>query len=140
MPLCLLVPSMLRVNVASSSQPIPTTPHPLHSFLDQLLLSPRSTSNKYHIELPQILSDGGGAGEMEESMMWFALNYEKTGQDEDHTRLSGTTHSEGPWIDENWRKRWLERMERRECVSSLSYHGFPVDRSQSSNPDTVVSS
>jgi hypothetical protein len=47
--------------------------------------------------LPQILSDGGGAGEIEENMMSFALNYE-------------------PWIDEGWRKGWLERMERREYV------------------------
>jgi hypothetical protein len=116
MPLHLLVPSMVRVNVASSSQSVPTTPHPLHALLDQLLLSVRSSSNKYHIELPQILSDGGGAGEIEESMMWFALNYEKVDGDEDRTRLNSATHAEGPWVDEAWRKRWLERMERREYV------------------------
>ena len=78
---------MLRVNVASSSQSLPTTPHALHVLLDQLLLSVRSSSNKYHVELPQILSDGGGAGETEENMMWFALNYEKADGDED--RISG---------------------------------------------------
>jgi hypothetical protein len=93
MPLHLLVPSMLRVNVASSSQSPPITPHPLHALLDQLLLSVRSSSNKYHVELPQILSDGGGAGEVEENMMWFTLNHEKVGRTE-----------------------WLDRMERREYV------------------------
>jgi hypothetical protein len=116
MHLHLLVPSLLRVNVASTSQSLSTTPHPLHALLDQLLLSVRSSSNKYHVELPQILSDGGGAGETEENMMWFALNYEKADGDEDRTRLHNATHAEGPWIDEAWRKRWLERMERREYV------------------------
>jgi|SRR5882762_2805589 hypothetical protein len=116
MPLLLLVPSMFRVNVASSSQTLPTTPHPLHALLDQLLLSVRSSSNKYHIELPQILSDGEGAGETEEHMMWFALNYEKADGDEDRTRLSNNGHTDGPWADEAWRKGWLERLERRECV------------------------
>ena len=113
MPLHLLVPSMLRVNVASSSQSLPTT-HALHALLDQLLLSVRSSSNKYHVELPQILSDGGGAGETEENMMWFALNFEKADGDEDRARLNNATHADGPWVDEAWRKRWLERLERRE--------------------------
>src|ERR1700733_11093988 len=124
MPLHLLVPSMLRVNVASSSQSLPTTPHALHVLLDQLLLSVRSSSNKYHVELPQILSDGGGAGEIEENMMWFALNYEKADGDEDRTRLNSATHTEGPWVDETWRKRWLERMERREYVKLSSMLGL----------------
>ena len=122
MPLHLLVPSMLRINVASSSQSLSTT---LPALLDQLLLSVRSTSNKYHIELPQILSDGGGAGETEENMMWFALNYEKAEADEHRTRLSDATHADGPWVDEAWRKRWLERLERREYVDFTSIAGAP---------------
>jgi len=35
--------------------------------------------------------------------MWFALNYEKADGDED-TRLNSATHTEGPWVDEAWRK------------------------------------
>ncbi|KAG6850737.1 hypothetical protein H0H93_009360 [Arthromyces matolae] len=71
----------------------------------------RSASRKYRIELPQILSDGGGAGEIEETMMWYALSYEKADDD-----LWNRTSSirEGPWEDEKWRTRWLDRMERRE--------------------------
>ena len=111
MPLDLLVPSMQRVSVASSSQPDPPSPHPLHELLDQVLLSVRASANKYHVELPQILADGGGQGEAEEMMMWYALNHEKADGDENKARGGG---EEGPWLDEAWRKRWLDRLERRE--------------------------
>jgi hypothetical protein len=115
MPLGLLVPSLSRVTGTSSSPAV----HPLHTLLDPLLLTTRSTSNKYHYELPQILQDGGGAGEMEETMMWYALNYEKV-PDEDSTivRPNAPDSTEGPWADESWRGSWLERMERRECALS----------------------
>lgn len=113
MPLNLLVPSMLRVNMPSSSEPV-LVPHPLHTLLDQLLLSVRLSRDKYRTELPQILMDGGGAGETEENMMWFAVNYEKADIDDDRTRLNASKHIEDPWVDEEWRKRWLERMEKRE--------------------------
>lgn len=105
---------MQRVNVASASQPDPPTPHPLHELLDQVLLSVRSSFNKYHVELPQILADGGGAGEMEEAMMWYALNHEKADEDDDRSRSQDPTHAEGPWVDDGWRKTWLDRLERRE--------------------------
>lgn len=116
MSLHLLVPSLLRVNATSSPQLGSITPHPLHTFLDQLLLSVRTSFNKYHIELPQILSDGGGAGEAEEVMMWFALTYEKADGDNQGCPREAT-HTQGPWVDKKWRKRWLERMERREFVA-----------------------
>src|SRR5262245_40738160 len=64
MPLNLLVPSLLRVAPAQTGPP-----HPLHALLEPLLLGPRAAADKYRVELPQILADGGGAGEMEESMM-----------------------------------------------------------------------
>ena len=58
----------------------------------------RASSDKYKTELAQILDDGGGAGEQEELMMWYAWEYEKVeGDDED-----------------KWKKGWLERLERRE--------------------------
>ncbi|KAG6814264.1 hypothetical protein H0H92_015379 [Tricholoma furcatifolium] len=105
MPLNLLVPSLQRV----SSDP--SQPHPLHNHLKPLLQTARTASRKYHVELPNILSNGGGAGEIEETMMWYALSYEKADED-----LWTRTHNirEGPWEDEKWRARWLERMERRE--------------------------
>jgi hypothetical protein len=130
MPLRLLVSSLLRVRGGNVSDSASTTsalhsyPHPLHDLLEPLLLTTRAASNKYHTELPQILSDGGGAGEMEETMMWFAINYEKGPEDDnsgDKTRSKDAQHHfEGPWIDESWRKAWLERLERRECVASSS--------------------
>jgi hypothetical protein len=133
MPLHLLIPSLLRVKVASSSQLDPTTPHPLHALLDQLLLSVRSSSSKYHVELPQILSNGGGAGEVEETMMWFALSYGKPD-------AVDATHHEKPWMDEAWRKTWLERMERREYVSTfvLWLANSIADHTQDSSPDPIA--
>src|SRR5580700_10663674 len=106
MPLDGLVPSLLRV---TSTTP---TPHPLNELLEPFLLTPRSISKKYHVELPQILSNGGGAGEMEESMMWYTLNHEKVDEDE-------VAELEGPWINEEWRKKWLERPEKRESVTFI---------------------
>ncbi|KAG0695151.1 hypothetical protein DFH29DRAFT_1083476 [Suillus ampliporus] len=53
-------------------------PHPLHVFIEPLLISLRAAANKYHNELPQILTDGGCAGEAEETVMWYALGYGKT--------------------------------------------------------------
>lgn len=108
MPLHLLVPSILRVGPPTTSE---TTPHTLHGLLKPLLLTARSASNKYHVELPQILADGGGAGEIEETMMWYALNHEQA-DDELWARTSAA--GEGPWVDEAWRTKWVERMERRE--------------------------
>ena len=96
MPLHLLVPSLFRVNPPSSA----AHQHPLRTLLTPLLLTPRAATRKYHVELPEILVQGGGAGEIEESMMWFALSFEKVGED------AGD--------DEKWKAQWLERLERRE--------------------------
>ncbi|KAF7430645.1 hypothetical protein PC9H_006354 [Pleurotus ostreatus] len=110
-PLEFLIPAIQRVQVASTS-----TQHPLHALLEPLLLTPRSVRNKYHVELSQILTDNGGAGEIEETTMWYVLNYEKfdhtTGSD-DEARASDT-----------WRKSWLTRMERREYVVAFCYDQF----------------
>jgi len=48
--------------------------------------------------------------------MWYVLNYEIADSDEVRTRPNGSGHAEGPWVDDEWRKGWLERMERRESV------------------------
>ena len=111
MPLKLVIPSLSRVKADPSSS---EESHPLHSLLKPLLQTARSASNKYHIELPQILKHGGGAGEIEETTMWFALNLEQA-DDELWTRTSAV--GQGPWVDEKWRATWIERMERRESVA-----------------------
>lgn len=123
MPLNLLVPSLQRVQVASTSTGSSSNPHPLHALLDPLLLTARTAANKFQVELPQILDNGGGAGEIEETMMWFALNFEKGPDESQNERTRSNTggsessgHSmDSPlWMDEKWRSRWIGRMERRE--------------------------
>ncbi|KAH7921684.1 hypothetical protein BV22DRAFT_1018890 [Leucogyrophana mollusca] len=102
MPLTLLIPSIRRVSSSRHPSELEhenTHAHALHTLIQPLLLSVRTSASKYHTELPQILADNGGAGELEETMMWFALNYEKSSEDED---------------EERWRNQWLERLERRE--------------------------
>ena len=108
MPLNLLSLSLRRVHAPSTS-----TVHPLHALLDPLLLTTGSTTKKYREELPKILINGGGAGEMEETMMWYAVSHEKA-EEEDRTRSVTSANDDGPWVDEKWRKNWLDRMERRE--------------------------
>ena len=111
MPLHLLVPSLKRVKIASSSEiDNMESPHPLHSILEPLLLSVRSAASKYQTELPLILANNGGEGEIEERMMWFALNHEK-GDEDDPSHPSG---EDSVVIEERWRNKWLERLERRE--------------------------
>jgi hypothetical protein len=108
MPLQLLVPSLRRVvDLPSSSQ----SPHSsLHFLLDPLLQTTRAITKKYHVELVQILQDGGGAGEIEEIMMWHALHHEKTNDQELFKEAEAQEH----WMIENWRQEWLERLEERE--------------------------
>ena len=84
--------------------------------MEPLLHTVRSATNKYHVELPQILADGGGAGEMEECMMWYALNHEKGDDAENGMYVNGSDL----WTNDKWRSKWLERLERREYVSFLS--------------------
>ncbi|KAL0070096.1 hypothetical protein AAF712_002583 [Marasmius tenuissimus] len=116
-----LAPAMRRVNVASgSSQSEELQVHPLHELLDPLLHTPRTAANKYHQELPQILSDGGGAGEVEESMMWHALSYEKG--DEEFEAMRNMNPDMSVWEDERWRTNWLQRMEKREIQIQILLH------------------
>ncbi|KAE9409198.1 hypothetical protein BT96DRAFT_1012792 [Gymnopus androsaceus JB14] len=114
MPLNLLVPSLKRVQVASTSTDSSSNPHPLHALLDPLLLTARTAANKFQVELPQILDNGGGAGEIEETMMWFVLNFEKGFDQSQNERTRSNTGgsdssgigSESPlWLDGKWRSR-----------------------------------
>jgi hypothetical protein len=159
MPLHLLVPSLQRVSppasstsdsglpsTSSSSASLPNVPgpHPLHAPLDEILLTSSSVTTKYQKELPQILIQGGGAGEMEETMMWYAVSHEKgfiayeqeasqsqtqwTGSQSqsqnngfESQELGSQVTQDGeaieidePWLNSRWRAKWLSRMERRE--------------------------
>jgi hypothetical protein len=116
MPLTYLVPSLRRVEAPSASSS--SVSHPIHALLEPLLLTTRSVTNKYHSELLQIMANEGGAGEMEEAMMWYSVEHEKP---DDFDGPSPQKHSqdgeEGQWTEVKWRERYLERMERREYVS-----------------------
>ncbi|KAG2118131.1 uncharacterized protein F5147DRAFT_768267 [Suillus discolor] len=117
MPFSLFITSLLRIR--GTPDLAEDQPHPLHPFIEPLLLSLRAAANKYHNELPQILADGGGAGEAEESMMWYALGYEKVdGSAECGEHLSGEDNT---MLEEKWRSGWLERMEQREEIQILLY-------------------
>ncbi|KAH7906518.1 hypothetical protein BJ138DRAFT_1117498 [Hygrophoropsis aurantiaca] len=127
MPLSLLIPSFRRVSPnethPSAQGDHPETyarPHPLHALLQPLFLSVRTSAAKYHTELPQILANNGGAGEIEEGMMWFASAYEKF-EDKDSDDKGGVNGAGMGMNDdlkedaeERWRRKWLERLERRE--------------------------
>ncbi|KAF9059478.1 hypothetical protein BDP27DRAFT_1498325, partial [Rhodocollybia butyracea] len=87
-----------------------------------LSLTARASANKYHIKLPEILDNNGGAGEIEETMMWFALSQVKSNVEDqakcEWTRSNSSengAHSshliETPiWMNNDWRLRWIRRM------------------------------
>ncbi|KAF9058789.1 hypothetical protein BDP27DRAFT_1505328 [Rhodocollybia butyracea] len=92
-----------------------------------LSLTARASANKYHVELPEILDNDGGAGEIEETMMWFALSQVKSNVEDqaerERTRSNGSENGahrshliETPiWMNNDWRLRWIRRMGRREA-------------------------
>ncbi|KAJ3502718.1 hypothetical protein NLJ89_g8759 [Agrocybe chaxingu] len=125
MPLHLLVPSLQRVNAPSTSD---ASVHPMHAFLEPLLLTTRTANAKYHTELPQILADNGGAGEMEETMMWYSLTHEKAPEDL-------PADAEGPWSDEKWREKYFERMEKREVQIQILLYMFKLSLSGPPPPE-----
>ncbi|TFK24049.1 hypothetical protein FA15DRAFT_704912 [Coprinopsis marcescibilis] len=116
MPLSSFLPAMRRVQAPSTS-----STHPLHALLDDLLLTVPAVTQKYHKELPQILVNGGGAGEMEETMMWYAVTHEK------RTSSGGTAVQDDEetgdlWMDITWREGWLQRLERREVQLQILFY------------------
>ena len=117
MPLHGFVHALRRITYASPNDT--NAPHPLHAIIEPLLLTARSAAHKYHTELTAILAEGGGAGEAEEAMMWFAYEHEKheaassaSGQPSNSQRSNDPESNED--ADAQWQARWLNRMERRE--------------------------
>ena len=99
--------------------------HPLHTLLAPILLTTRTSSDKYNIDLAQILEDGGSAEEdceMEESIMWYAWSLEKVHDERTSGGEAGSsTDTENVKESEAWRKTWLRKLEKREYV-------FQVDK------------
>ncbi|KDQ18823.1 hypothetical protein BOTBODRAFT_170823 [Botryobasidium botryosum FD-172 SS1] len=109
MPLAHLVPSLQRVEASTSSRNQQKL-HPLSACIHPLLLTLEQIENKFRAELPQILTDGGGEDEIEEKMMWFAWGSEKLGDMEPGEAL------------EKSKKKWLDRLERREVQIQVLLH------------------
>jgi hypothetical protein len=86
-----------------------------------VLLTTRGVSDKYNVDLAQLLEHGGSeeAG-LEESIMWYAWTLEK--DDGDEARMKDRVTNGGEQArtgkqSEAWRKRWLKKLEKRECVT-----------------------
>ncbi|KAJ7591489.1 hypothetical protein C8J56DRAFT_720418, partial [Mycena floridula] len=105
MPLSLLIPSLERVKYASSSDLL--LPHPLHALLAPCLLTPRSSANKYNVQVPRVIggAESEGLDETEVAMLWYAFSHDASDE-----------------ADEQWKKKWLERMERRELQIQMLFH------------------
>ena len=118
MPLRRLVPSLLRVaksNMSNvpytpSSTPPPNPIHPLVTYLAPLLLTPRTSSQKYNMRIPELMDAEGPPQDPEANMMWYAMRHEKV----DINEQSNIREQEA--AEEKWKHTWLERMERREFV------------------------
>ena len=90
----------------------PEGPEALHKALKPFLLSVVATEEKYRKKLPMILRDGGGAGDIEESMMWYSWKRQKYQPDG-----NGDGNDDSGKADEEGRKKaWMAKMERRELV------------------------
>ncbi|KAF9059990.1 hypothetical protein BDP27DRAFT_1430620 [Rhodocollybia butyracea] len=110
---------------------------PVHNALEfdkshLLSLTARASANKYHVELPEILDNDGGAGEIEETMMWFASSQVKSNVEDqaerERTRSNSSENGahrshliETPiWMNNDWRLRWIRRMGRRDIGSNTN--------------------
>ncbi|KIJ55839.1 hypothetical protein M422DRAFT_774740 [Sphaerobolus stellatus SS14] len=107
--------------------PSPSQLKELHDALNPLLLSVRTTQMKYHQELPRILDDEGGAGELEEAMMWFARSKEKYPE---------VNEGSGQDAEESWKHEWMTKLERREVLIQilLYFHIISLPKPPPSTP------
>ena len=121
MPLKRLVPSILRVaktntgNVPNtpSCRPTPNSIHPLATALAPLLLTPRTSSQKYGMHILELMDAEEPSQDLEANMLWYAMRHDRVELNEQsdlHDQEAG---------EEKWKQAWLERMERRESVISV---------------------
>ncbi|KAL1690827.1 DNA replication regulator SLD3-domain-containing protein [Schizophyllum commune] len=142
MPLHGLVYALRRIVHANPADT--NAPHPLHALIEPLLLTARSAAHKYHIELTAILAEGGGAGEAEEAMMWFAYEHEKheaassTGGQPSNSQQSNDPESNED-ADAQWQARWLNRMERREAQIQILLYLLKLSLPPSPTADSIAS-
>ncbi|KAL1683128.1 hypothetical protein EV122DRAFT_202084 [Schizophyllum commune] len=142
MPLHGLVHALRRITYASPNDV--NAPHPLHALIEPLLLTARSAAHKYHTELTAILAEGGGAGEAEEAMMWFAYEHEKheaassaSGQPSSSQQSNDPESNED--ADAQWQARWLNRMERREAQIQILLYLLKLSLPPSPTADPIAS-
>ncbi|KAL1758874.1 hypothetical protein FB107DRAFT_206283 [Schizophyllum commune] len=142
MPLHGFVHALRRITYASPNDI--NAPHPLHALIEPLLLTARSAAHKYQTELTAILAEGGGAGEAEEAMMWFAYEHEKhEAASSARGRPSSSQQSNDPESNEDadaqWQARWLNRMERREAQIQILLYLLKLSLPPSPSADPIAS-
>ncbi|PPQ65150.1 hypothetical protein CVT24_011045 [Panaeolus cyanescens] len=127
MPLKLFVRALRHLQIPGPSSEL-TEPHPLHTFLEPILLTTRRTSSKYHTELLRVLVGGfNEEADMEEAMMWFAAGYEphnsSKGKEKEKEMME---EDDGPWKDSAWRDNYMRKMERRETLIQILLYMFKL--------------
>ncbi|KEP49978.1 DNA replication regulator SLD3 [Rhizoctonia solani 123E] len=103
-PLTALVPALQRVTPASDWTPN-AGPHPLHSVLDEHLLSLVDIHTKYRKTIPALLEKEGDAQDAEEACIFYAW-----------THAQPTDESVN---EEKWGKEWLYEAEKREILMQI---------------------
>ncbi|KAI0073981.1 hypothetical protein K474DRAFT_1602348 [Panus rudis PR-1116 ss-1] len=114
MPLRLLVPAIRRL---PQSGPYDTpAEHHLRRILESLLLTPRSSSEKYQTRVPDLLVDEDAVPNLEANILWYGAKYVKL-DIEDHAN-----EEEQAMAEEKWKNAWLERLEQREVMVQILLH------------------
>ncbi|KAH9923542.1 uncharacterized protein B0H18DRAFT_1179302, partial [Fomitopsis serialis] len=123
-PLRALVASLLRIQSPTtspcSSSGVPS--HPLHDLLRPLLLTPRSTSQKYHSRINRLIEDDRHSEDNEEQMLWLAYRNAKGDAELEQQTQDASGAVSMFDAEEAWKDRWLARMEQREVQVQIILH------------------
>ena len=103
-PLASLVPALQLVIPPSDWTPA-ASPHPLHTVLDEHLLSLVDIHTKYRKTIPALLEKEGDAQDAEEACIFYAWSHAQP--------LDESVN------DQKWGKEWLYEAEKREYVMIL---------------------
>ncbi|TCD65012.1 hypothetical protein EIP91_003333 [Steccherinum ochraceum] len=129
MPLSHLAPSMRRVTPATGVLFCPRD-HPLHKALLPVLLTPRSSAQKYQTHIPKLLVDEDAVPDPEANILWYAYKFEKT--DSDDSAKPEDRDQEA--AEDRWRATWLGRLERREVMIQILLHYILLSLSAPTKP------
>ena len=88
------------------ARPVTLLVHPLHSLLSPRLLTTRQCSDKWDSTIPALMNTDLSSGSLEDEMMWFNVRNERMDELADDEEAASN--------EEQWRIRWLRRMEQRE--------------------------